>query len=83
MNNTMPANIPDFISVGSKEHKRFLYVVPYLNGEVVDYAIAADVANGWVDRYKTKDGVPYMENDEIVTERIYGRVEWGWGRRDE
>lgn len=46
-----------------------------LNGERVEYCTEADEEAGYVERFKLgKDGKPYIEGEEIATERVEGEV---------
>ena len=53
----------------------------YLDGVLQTHAIACDTLGdlhhktGWVERYKTIDGIPIMCGDEFETEIVYGDVE--------
>lgn len=46
----------------------------FLDGEMVERCVAASVPGGWVESHRLRDGRPYVENDEVATERRHGNV---------
>lgn len=47
----------------------------YLDGVKIDWVVEVDDEAGYVVRYKTKSGKFTVANDEIETEKLYGKVE--------
>ena len=64
-------------------HPKAYKYQPYLDGVKLEQCVTADDIEGWADvKMSDADGCMVIKNDELVTERLYGKVElklikWG------
>lgn len=66
----------DINEVQTEEHQCFYTsAVVYLNGVQVNWVVEADDEEGYIVRYKTKSSKFSVANDEIIKERLFGKVE--------
>lgn len=57
--------------VQTELHRRAIIT---LDGVRQTHCTEADEEGGYVERFKLKDGKPFVEGEEVATERVYGEV---------